>query len=167
MARLVFWLSVLAYAGLWGVAAATLPERVPLHFGAIGEVDRWGSRTEALVTMGILGAAMALLFAALAHWTPRVPETLLNINARDKRWWLATPEREAELRRRLEVDLHVIAAATMVLLIAVEAVMIHTAHDAEPSLPWWFFLTFGAYLAFTIAWCAFLVLRRYRTPRDA
>src|SRR3546814_11525890 len=77
---------------------------------------------------------MALRFGSLANWVPSAPETLLNINERDKKWWLSTPDRTVELRRRLSADLFGFGAATMLLLIVVELITLGVARDEEPSM---------------------------------
>ncbi|HEY9565086.1 MAG TPA: DUF1648 domain-containing protein [Nocardioides sp.] len=165
MARVTFWVTVLAHAGVCTVGWFVLPERVPLHFAGSGEVDRWGSRPEAVLTMALVGAGMALLFWALANWVPRAPETLLNINERDKKWWLSTPDRTVELRRRLSADLFGFGAATMLLLIVVELITLGVARDEEPSMTPWIWLALGIYLVGVLGACVHLATRRYRTPR--
>ena len=93
MSRVIFWVSVLAGLATAVVAWFVLPDRVPMHFGGSGEVDRWGSRTEAVVTFAVMIVGLALLFWVLTIMVPRMPEDLLNIPSRDKQWWLAIPER--------------------------------------------------------------------------
>src|SRR3546814_1343751 len=89
---------------------------------------------------------MALRFGSLANWVPSAPETLLNINERDKKWWLSTPDRTVELRRRLSADLFGFGAATMLLLIVVELITLGVARDEEPSMTPWIWLALGIYL---------------------
>jgi uncharacterized membrane protein len=48
-----------------------LPEQVPVHWNAAGQVDRYGSRFEGAFIMPILNAAMLLLFTWLPALDPR------------------------------------------------------------------------------------------------
>jgi len=60
-------LAVLALTISWGVTLAALaafPERIPAHWNAAGEVDRWGSKFEIL----ILPLLQLLIVAGLALW---------------------------------------------------------------------------------------------------
>ncbi len=60
-------LTVLALIVSWGAtlyALALFPDRIPAHWNAIGEVDRWGSKFETL----IMPALQLLIVAALAVW---------------------------------------------------------------------------------------------------
>ncbi len=55
MKKLSIWMVVLLILWLVMTCAflAIAPDRVPVHFGPSGEVDRWGSKYEYLVFMGI------------------------------------------------------------------------------------------------------------------
>ena len=57
--RTWFQVAVGTCAAVWLYAAATLPAEIPVHFGPGGEVDRFASRTEALVTFAVLGVVLA------------------------------------------------------------------------------------------------------------
>ncbi|UFU00084.1 DUF1648 domain-containing protein [Radiobacillus kanasensis] len=46
-----------------------LPEEVPAHYNASGEVDRWGSKTELLI-LPIVGAFISVFM----HWIEKFPE---------------------------------------------------------------------------------------------
>lgn len=50
---------------------ARLPERVPVHWNAAGEVDRYGSRFEGAVLLPLVILGMALLIPALPRLDPR------------------------------------------------------------------------------------------------
>lgn len=53
------------------VAYARLPERVPVHWNAAGEVDRYGSRLEGVLIMPVVMVGLALLIPALPRIDPR------------------------------------------------------------------------------------------------
>lgn len=53
------------------LAYTRLPERVPVHWNAAGEVDRYGSRLEGVLVMPIVMLGIALLVPALPKIDPR------------------------------------------------------------------------------------------------
>lgn len=163
--RSLFWGTVAVSAGLCVVAAMTLPERVPLHFGGGGEPDRWGSRTEAVVTMAGLTAGLALLLGLLATFVPRAPKEMVNLKERDKEWWFSTPERQAAFRRRLSTDLHAIGAATIAVVALVDVQVLLSAHRDQPRLGWVFWVVVGVYVVGVLAYCWWCTTTRYRTPQ--
>ena len=62
----------------------SLPDKVPAHFNAAGEVDRWGSKTELLI-LPIIGALVAGSMQIVERF-PQIhnyPERLNEDNARD------------------------------------------------------------------------------------
>lgn len=167
MARAFFWLTVVLGVALTVLAWFVLPERVPLHFGGSGEVDRWGSRAEAVVTTGAMVLGLAVVFQALAVWVPRAPASLLNLPARDKEWWLATPDRRRQLNQRLEVDLHLLGGATLLLVVAIELLVMSRARQDDPALGPWSWVLLAIYLVAVLGYTGYMVAVRYRTPRDA
>ena len=88
LVRVAMALACAAYAGVLLVAAVTLPDRVPIHFGPGGEADRIVGRQEALVTFAVLGLGIAVLMVGLARWMRRAPLTMVNVPHKD--WWTAT-----------------------------------------------------------------------------
>lgn len=166
MARFVFKVSVLA--GLIAVTIAwfVLPARVPTHFGGSGQVDQWGSRTEYVVVMGSITGGLTLFFWVLTIVIPRVPESMLNIPSRDNQWWFTTLERREELNRRLIEDLHVIGAASLILIVAIEVVTMSQADRVRPAFGQWFRIILAVYLVGLLGYCGYLVAVRYRAPRN-
>lgn len=53
------------------VAYTRLPERVPVHWNAAGEVDRYGSPLEGVLVMPLVMVGLALLIPALPRIDPR------------------------------------------------------------------------------------------------
>lgn len=155
-----FVVSLLALVVSLAVAAWLLPERVPIHFDAAGDVDRWAGRGEALLTMGLVGAAIAAVFGGLAARLGRVPLALVNVP--HKQWWTATPEREAVLRARLRTDLFVLGGATLLFLAALELLTVRAARLDEPHLDGWVWVALAAYLAVVGAATAYALTVRYR-----
>lgn len=165
MARHCFWLSALVALAVSVLAWSTLPDRVPLHFDGAGDPDRWGSRAEAVLTLGAVKAGMVVLFWGLASWVPRVPETLLNLPKRDKDWWLATPERRRRLDERIVWDLHVMGALTILFGVVVELFTIQSARN-ETGLGAWFWVALAGYLMAVLGYAGFMVAVRYRRPSE-
>ncbi|GAA1539773.1 DUF1648 domain-containing protein [Nocardioides humi] len=160
-ARRWFAAAVAAYTAAWVLAAVLLPERVPVHFGLSGEVDRWAGRTGALVAFALIGAGVAALLWGAAALGDRVPLSQLNTPRKD--WWAATPERVAELRRRGRRDLEVIGAATMALLTAVLLGTVRAARAETPRLGAVFLALVAVYVVFVLVW----VVRAHRDRRAA
>ncbi|WP_323794054.1 DUF1648 domain-containing protein [Nocardioides sp.] len=151
-ARWWFLGSLVAYLLVLAAAALLLPDRVPLHFDGSGAVDRVGSRTEALVVFGLVGALLGAVLGGAAAWSPRMPLTFINLPAASKEWWTATPEREGAMRRRMERDLWAIAAATVLLLCGVCLLTVRAARSVDPGLGPWFWVVLGLYLLYVLGW---------------
>ncbi|NSL53259.1 DUF1648 domain-containing protein [Calidifontibacillus erzurumensis] len=70
--------SIVLLIAVWNI----LPEKVPAHYNAFGEIDRWGSKWELLILPGI--GALILLFMQIMEKHPEVhqyPERLNEANA--------------------------------------------------------------------------------------
>lgn len=163
--RIAFLLALVAYAVLVVVAAVTLPERVPLHFGLGGDADRWGSRSEAVLTFALVGGGVALLLGGVAALAGRLPLRSSWVNLPHKDWWTATPEREERARRRMRQDLYAVAAGVMVLLVVVLAMTIAAARSDAARMPggaWLPIVVLAGALALVI-WMPF----RYRPEAES
>lgn len=163
-ARLTFAGSVVCFLLALVSAGLLLPAEVPLHFGGSGEPDRWGSRTEALVTMGLGGGLLALLLGGGAALVDMVP--VVHLNVPHKAWWIATPARERRVRSMMRTDLYAIAAATMLLLVVVVAATTGAARSEDPALGPLFLAGLACYLTFVTGWTAWSLRTRYRPRTD-
>ncbi|MGG3982141.1 DUF1648 domain-containing protein [Bacillus licheniformis] len=70
--------SIILLAAVWG----SLPEKVPAHYNALGEVDRWGSKWELFILPGI--GLIILLFMQFLEKHPEIhnhPKRLNETNA--------------------------------------------------------------------------------------
>lgn len=108
-----------------------LPNEIPAHFDATGEVTRW-TRTSPLSWFSIPLVALALTAAnyALAHFLPRWPHL---INLPGKQRFLALPaERRAPVIERLRELLYGISVPLIVLMMVVQVAIYRTA-QGEPS----------------------------------
>lgn len=151
--------AILAYAGVVLVVSLALPDRVPLHFDGSGSADRYGSRTEAVLVFVGTGILILAVFATCA-WAVR-RASLQWFNVPHKRWWTATPEREAVLRGRVATDLDVLAIATLLLLTVVVAMVGRAARD-DVGLGAGAWVALGLYLVFVAGWSAWAMTTRYR-----
>lgn len=163
MGRRVLPAAVVLYGVSVLLAAWWLPERVPLHFGAYGTADRYGSRAEALLLFALLGV---VLLAALAgsRWLVRRGALGL-VNVPHREYW-RSPEREPELRRRLRVDLDQVFGATFLLCTALVVSLSWAARGgSDDRLPWVFVAALVTYLVWTAWWGWNVAVRRYLPPR--
>lgn len=165
MVRALFWISVIAGAAVTAFSWFVLPERVPVHFGGSG-VDGWGTRTEFVVLFASVIAGLALLFWLLSLVMPRIPETMVNLPARDKQWWLATTTRREQFNTMMIRDLHAIGAATLFLMTALELMVIAVSQQSEPEVASWFGIVLAVYLVGVLGYSGYMVAVRYRAPRD-
>ena len=159
LATLVCFLLVLV------CCAAAMPADVPLHFGGSGAADRWGSRTEAITTMTIVGGLLAVVLGGTAALVDRLP--LASLNVPHKVWWTATPEREQRMRAMMRTDLYALASATMLFLAVVVVAMTVAARSEDPALGPVFFVGLASYLVFVVAWTSWSLGTRYRRRDDA
>lgn len=159
-ARNAFAVSVAAFALVLVVAAAELPDRVPMHFDTAGDADRWAGRTEALVTFGLLGLFIGGLFGAIAAYADRVP--LMMVNVPHQQWWTADPERTRRMRLLLRTDMYWFAATTLALFSVIVVLTIRASGLAEPHLDAWFWIATGLYLAAVAGYLWYCWRVRYR-----
>ncbi|MDQ0233333.1 DUF1648 domain-containing protein [Metabacillus malikii] len=61
-----------------------LPDKVPAHFNALGEVDRWGSKVE-LIILPIIGAFLAIMMQLFERFpeTHNYPQRINKDNAKE------------------------------------------------------------------------------------
>ncbi|WP_432572938.1 DUF1648 domain-containing protein [Kineococcus sp. SYSU DK005] len=158
-APLAFAVTTAAAVAAVVVAAAVLPERVPTHFGATGEADDWSSRAGAVTFLALLTTGVAGMFAAFARGAARMSMEWVNVPHK-QRWIEAGLE--AELRRRLRVDLLLFGAGTNVLVLATTLATVQAARSGKDALPWWWFVVFALWLVATTAQAVFVHRVRYR-----
>ena len=114
-ARRVFFASVVVAVLSVLASGASMPSgRIPVHFGAGGEPDRWGQRGELVVVLLAVVIGLALFMWFLARKAPTMPWELVNIP--DKQHW-QQPENEPVARARLAADMYATGAWCMGLFI--------------------------------------------------
>lgn len=149
-----------AFAVTLAVAGNLLPRRVPIHFDLEGHPDQWLGRTDVLVLLAILGLTGGLVFGVLGAGASRIPVRMFNVP--DREWWAASPEREAELRRRLRTDMYACGGGLLLFLAALTGLIVRAARMAEPHLDALFLVVLALYLAAVLGWVVHLVRVRYR-----
>lgn len=157
--RGLYLAAVTAYAVVVLVVSLTLPERAPLHFGPSGEPDSYGSRTQVVSMFVALGVVLVAILGLGVRAARRASATWLNLPAKD--WWTATPERERAARLLVVGDLHLVGAATFLLLAAVAA-LVGRAASADAGLGAGIWVVLVAYCLAVAAWMVFSVRVRYR-----
>ncbi len=67
--RVLLWALIFLMAAVGAVFLVLLPDRVPMHFNAAGEIDRWGSKYESLllVMIPVLTGAVCLVIARVCR----------------------------------------------------------------------------------------------------
>jgi hypothetical protein len=164
--RAGFALSVAGYLALLGWAWSVLPDGpVPLHFGAGGEPDRFGSRTDALATFAAIGLGTALLLAGAAALLESRRIGWHMVNLPHKTYWSAD-ERRPQARRMMAEDLAWLGAGTMGLLCSALVATV-TAARSGGSLPPWFWVALALYLVLVLGWTVRMHTSRYRPPQEA
>jgi hypothetical protein len=85
-----------------------LPDRLPLHFGLGGRVDRWADRSlRSWFTIPLVAVGLNLLLIGVARWATERPE---RINLPDKaRLLRLPPERQRAVLTRLRGSFDVVA----------------------------------------------------------
>lgn len=162
MRRGFFQLSVVAAVVVVVWSATRLPDRVAIHFGTNGSADRWVSRTEAIVTSGVLVLGLALLFWGLGRWLPKLPMSMVNLPQASKQAWIEAGQEDL-LRRSMADDLYAIGGMTMLLIAGAEALTVVANRQESPALGWEAIVLVGVYLAAVTIWTV-RMLTKYRRP---
>ncbi|MFT3901232.1 MAG: DUF1648 domain-containing protein [Gordonia sp. (in: high G+C Gram-positive bacteria)] len=150
--------AIAVYAITWCWVAVSAPDRVPMHWGAGGTVDRWGSRTEFLAFSFGTAAAVTALLVGLAVFADRLPTSVINTPHRD--YWLS-PEHRAAFNRINRQMLFDIAALTILLFAAINVFVVTDAGGGA---------VIGLVVAFLIAMAVVIAIpvrRLYTEPRSA
>ncbi|WP_409483054.1 DUF1648 domain-containing protein [Arsenicicoccus dermatophilus] len=167
LVRVLAALAVSAWVGVLVWSWRMLPERVPLHWGdGSGHPDRWGGRTEWLITslpVGLLVLSMPFLSRLSFVW----PD---GINAPHKEWWLDEPRRLVTFERLVREDLWLMTASTLAFVTAMEGLTVVSARRGDAVLPegWFWGLLGGFLLLIGLATLRMVRGSRYRpTPHPA
>lgn len=163
--RLSLVVTATAYVVALAWAALVLPERVPAHFGASGQVDEWTSRTSMITFWAVIGIVILVGVPLLGRLATVGDGTLVNMPQDAKDYWFA-PERRAEFGVRFQDDMEGVAALTGLLLVGTVALTTWVGRTGRDGAPWWVFvLALAVYLVAVAVWTVRLV-RKYRPPSE-
>ncbi|HWJ82388.1 MAG TPA: DUF1648 domain-containing protein [Nocardioides sp.] len=157
---LLFVAGAAAFVASLVVAGNEFPRRVPIHFDLSGDPDQYLARADALVLMSIVALAGGLVFGLLGAGATRIPVRMFNVPERD--WWAATPEREAELRRRMRTDMYGFGGVFLLFLAGLTLLTLRASRMADPHLDGWFVALLVGFAVVVVGWVVFLVRVRYR-----
>ena len=162
--RIALLAASVAYAIVVVWQAFTLPETVPGHMDAAGNITRWASRTEHVLLAAGVGVLMVAVFLLPTMLTKRMPTSMVNLP--HKEYW-TRPENWPAAQRRLRDDLGWMGAATLAFMAFIMAqVAGATGGEAQPV--WVFWVVTAVYLVGVLAYSAWMSLgSRWRPPADA
>lgn len=157
--RPLYWFTFGLYAVLIAWQALSLPDRVPAHMDAAGNVDRWGSKTEHLVMATLLGGLMLMLGPGMSVLMRKVPRSLVNV-PHPEHW--KSDEHWPEAQRRMTESMWGFGCITNLFF---AFLMISVTEEARGrDWPGWgFWIAVALFLAATGLWCIGLY-RNLRVP---
>ncbi|QKT08602.1 DUF1648 domain-containing protein [Gordonia sp. X0973] len=153
------WTLALTWVGVvltWIWVAVAAPDRVPMHWGIDGQVDRWAGRGEYLVTTGLTAVATTVVMVAVGVFAPRLPDSMINTPHRE--YWLSERRRPAfdALTRNMMFD---VAAVVILLLTAINVI---TAIGTDGQYVW--LPVVVVFVLLLVAVTVGPILRLYREP---
>jgi uncharacterized membrane protein len=108
---------------------SSIPDKIPGHYNAIGQVDRWGSKGE-LLALPIIGWAMFIGITVVEHF-PKIWNTGVTVTEENR-------ERVYRILKNMSETIKLVVVITFVYL---------TANSVfARDLPFWFLLVFLALL---------------------
>ena len=137
-----------------------LPDQMATHFNGKGEADGHSSKTTHAYLMIGLQVGTLVLFLLVSISCKYMPASMINIP--DREYWLA-PERRGETVAKLNTGLIGMAIATQLLLMGINQLTILHNLGFPAMTGGWFWILLGAYLAFSLGFCIWLMLR-FRKP---
>lgn len=161
----LFWALAGLYAALVAWAATVLPERVPAHWSGTEAPDRWGSRTEAIVMLVVLGVVMVGTFGTLISYAPRsLSHTWVNLPF--KSFW-QRPEHLPQAMRMISVDFGVLGCLAVAFCCAVPVSIVEAAASTDAALPGWTVPVLVGWLVLTLGYTLWMTTVRWRPPPEA
>jgi uncharacterized membrane protein len=140
-----------------------LPDPMATHFDDAGKADGWSSKSSFFASNLIFTIGMALLFLALPLLLDKVPNEWINMP--NKGYWLA-PERRAATIEAIQRWSEWLGAATVALLLGMAQLTIAANLSGGNTLGQGFWVLFGAYVAFMLAWLVGFVRWAYQKPPE-
>jgi len=145
------------------VRLAELPPEVASHFDGAGRPDGWVDRASFVRTTWIMNGLMIVLFAAVALALPRLPARLINLPHRE--YWLAPARADATLADLVGWFLILGGWLHLFLLFLQHQIVQANLAPSGPLDRFW--VALGIYMAGTLGWVVYLVVRFNRPGREA
>lgn len=153
-----------------------LPERVPIHFDALGQATSWTHKGLGAWVLLVVMGSWTFLIMHLLQWLVRDPSSQL-VNLPNKKAFLKLPvERRIPVMRRVNRMMGFLNTATLVVFTAILILTWWTARSPDdPSifplfLARWTLWIAGAFVLvfpLTELWVVNRMMRRTLTPDDA
>ena len=156
-------INVLVLAALVGGSAflfGSLPEEIPVHFGANGRPDRFASTSWlSWMLLPLLAVFITALFYGIARLMVRIPDQL---NVPDPKQYRAlspaAKQRVVAFQRPFMIE---IVLGVNLMFGALQWSSYQVAIGAHPALPWYSWAVLAGFMAFTI----FVTVRAHRQTR--
>ncbi len=140
-----------------------LPERIAVHFNAVGRPDRWDDKDGFMIVMALVLLALAASFAVIPLFLHRLPDNMINLSRKD--YWLH-PSRRAETLWFIERQLLWLGVCSM-LLVSVIMQEVYWANlgpeTGNLTITLWVVL---AFIVGTVAWSVWMIRRFANPPSD-
>ena len=140
-----------------------LPDKVAVHFNALGQADAWASKQQFFWFNIFLFLAVAVLFQGMILSMPKLPAELLNIPKR--RYWLSPQRKEATLRYVMRFLLW-IADLTMLFLFGLSYLITQANYYRTNRLSSLFWILFFLYVAAITVLTVALLVHFLVLPKD-
>ncbi|NLX99787.1 MAG: DUF1648 domain-containing protein [Rhodopirellula sp.] len=141
-----------------------LPARMASHFAGDGHANGWSGKPAFFVVHLATLAGTAALLSTIGWIMPWFPKSTVNLP--HKEYWLSE-QQAAKTYAVLSAQMMWFAAGTVAFFIGLGHLVFRANLLPQPRLSdgvWWLLV---GYLAFTTIWCAGLLVRFARRPRDA
>jgi len=127
-----------------------LPDQVPDHWDANGNVDDYSSKGDLLITHIVVSFAITLPFLLLSFVLPKIPYAFLNVP--NKEYWLnpSNPERAAMSWNYITTFMLVLCNIISCIIWCIFEVTLEMARQQTESFFWVIFILIGVNLLFII-----------------
>ena len=140
-----------------------LPDIIPSHFDAQGNVDGEMAKTPFLVLMAVLNAVFLIGFPLLGKLLSKLPDSLINLP--NKEYWLAPERRESTVAQTTNF-LAAIGWITSWLMIGITQLSALVAINSRETINPESWVLIGGYLVAIFGMVAWLFWS-YRVPKEA
>jgi len=140
-----------------------LPEKVAIHFNALGEADNWTSKTGFLFLSMMVLIFTNGLFQVIITNLPSFPKELVNIPNRD--YWFGEERREATVKKAINYLLW-LANITCLFLVGLFYLIIQVNYYHASRLGNAFWILFVVYLIAFVFLTFEMMIFFFKVPKD-